>query len=116
MSSSSSSDSSLGGGGSSGSWSSSTTTSGGHGTQLGSPLLDYFLHILALQLRHHQLHLLSVSLDADRAENLLDAGFGNLFPSEGSEQGGGNVTHFKSGRHETAQQLSCRSESSNKSL
>merc|ERR1719336_3285682 len=72
------------------SWSSSTSW---HAAKLPLAFLNQLLNVLASQLIGNHLNFLIISINANRAKNLLDVGGGRFSSSEGSEQSSGNVTH-----------------------
>merc|ERR1719394_517286 len=63
---------------------SSCTTSGWDRPQLLSASGNDLFQVLASKLLHNQSHLFAISLDSDRAQNLLDVGFVNILSSKGS--------------------------------
>merc|ERR1719471_671398 len=64
-----------------------------HAAKLALAFLNQLLDVLASQLVGNHLNLLIISINANRAKNLLDVGGGGFSSSKGSEQSSGNVTH-----------------------
>merc|ERR1712240_73137 len=63
---------------------SSSATSGWDRAQLLGASGNDLFQILASKLLHNQSHLFAISLDSDRAQNLLDVGFVDILSSKGS--------------------------------
>merc|ERR1719232_529814 len=84
---------SCGGGTGSGGSSSRGGTSSGHGSKLALALLKQLLDVLAGELLGDHVDLGVVSIDANRAEDLLNVGGGGFSSTEDGEHGSSNVTH-----------------------
>merc|ERR1719468_33806 len=85
--------SSCGGGAGSGGTSCGGGTSSGHGAKLALALLEQLLDVLAGELLDDHVDLSGISVNTNRAEDLLDVGGVGFSSTEDGEHGSSNVTH-----------------------